>query len=95
MNSISFNEKYKIDSSGDLGEETAKSVISHYIDNMINEGTLQDSFNFYCEKIYEQERYIVMQNVKMIIVDNMAEEVKLLYHTDNDYIKNNAKKFNI
>jgi hypothetical protein len=91
-----FNEEYELDEGGDIGEETAKEIISHYIDNLINDGTLQDSFDLYCkDDLEESERYIVMNNVKMIIIDNMAEEAKLLYHTNDDYMKNTAKRYNI
>jgi len=90
-----FNENYELDESNDIGEEYAKLVISHYIDNLNDGKTLQDSFDYYCKDDLEEElRMIVFSEIRSFM-NKFSDDVRMLDHTDDDYLKRDAGKYNV
>ena len=90
-----FNETYKLDDDGNISEETAKIVISHYIDNIDNGGTLQDSFDLYCKEDLEEDlRRVVFSEIRSFN-NILADSIQKLYVTDDDYLRRDKYKFNL
>ena len=88
-----FNEEYKIDYELDIAEETSKSIISKYIDDLIDGNTLQDSFDFYCRELEESQRYIVAQTLLDMLYE--LNESRVVEYKNDYYIKKDAGKYNI
>lgn len=88
-----FNEEYKIDYELDIAEETSKSIISKYIDDLSDGNTLQDSFDFYCRELEESQRYIVAQTLLDMLYE--LNESRVVEYKNGYYIKKDAGKYNI
>ena len=90
-----FNEEYKMDDGSDIGEEYIKLIISNYIDNLSEGKTLQDSFDFFCkEDLDENLRRIVYSELRSF-VNKLTDSIFMLDYTDDDYLKRDAKKYNV
>jgi hypothetical protein len=94
MKSIKKFEEYSIDFDYDIDYEYSKAIISRYIDNIKNGGTLQDSFDHYSEEIDEELREIVKANIMGVSKDiyNFSKKIKV---SNNYFIRKDTNKYNI
>jgi phosphoglucomutase len=88
-----ITENYILDNDGDISEEYAKLIISKYIDDLTDGKTLQDSFDFYCEELEDDLRYIISQTL-LDILQELYDSREIQY-TNDYYIKKKARKYNI
>jgi hypothetical protein len=95
MKHLRLYEEYDMNlDTGDLGKEYAKAIISKYIDDLEKGKTLQDSFDFYCEKLDESLRSIVFYAIHQF-TDIISDNIRLLGYTDKYYMRKNAEKYNL
>lgn len=94
-----FNEKYEIDLDNDISNEYVKAIISDYIDNIEDGGTIQDSFDKYCEKDLEEELREIVYHQLLHFSNLLESQSNELIFTDKDYSKRDlerdTKKYNL
>jgi len=95
MKNLKIYEEYKLDPEGDIEQEYVKAIISHYIDHMLEGGTLQNSFDFYCKVDLDEDLRSIAVNELNWFINDLKKEANHLIYTDNDYIRNSAEKYNL
>jgi len=95
MKHLKIYEKYEIDDGGDISEETAKEIISHYLDNLNDGDTLQDSFDYFCEELEDENLRMSVYDDIQHIIDSRLSNYKRLEYSDDYYFKKDAKRYNL
>jgi len=89
-----FTEKYEMNYQDDISDEYAYSIISQYFDNIIDEKTLQEAYDDFCEELEQDQRDIVY-NSMLSIIDNLKKETINIDNSYEHYVKLKAKKYNL
>jgi len=86
MKHLKIYEKYEDNEIDEISERYANFVVSHYIDNHLNGGTLQESFDYYCDELEDDDQRGYVDEEIEKLIDKLTEEFK---------IKKDSKKYNI
>lgn len=89
-----FTEKYEMNFLDDITDEYAYSIISKYFDNIINEKTLQDAYDDFCEEL-EQEQRDIVHDAMLSIIDNLKRDAIKIDNSYEHYVNLKTKKYNL